>query len=33
MDTERTMNELRFVTGLDKLDEEPPQFLTTANRP
>lgn len=27
METERTMNELRFVTGLDKLDEETPQFL------
>lgn len=29
METERTMNELRFVTGLDKLDEDTPQFLTT----
>ncbi len=33
MDTERTMNELHFVTGLDKLDQEPPQFLTTTTRP
>ncbi|MHB8903093.1 MAG: hypothetical protein ACYC6Y_30395, partial [Thermoguttaceae bacterium] len=27
METERTMNELRFATGLDRLDEQAPQFL------
>jgi hypothetical protein len=29
METERTMNELRFATGLDTADEETPQFLQT----
>ncbi|NLS91706.1 MAG: hypothetical protein GXX96_05945 [Planctomycetaceae bacterium] len=27
METERTMNELQFATGLDRLDEQSPQFL------
>jgi hypothetical protein len=27
METERTMNELRFATGLDALDEEAPELL------
>lgn len=27
LDTEKTMNELRFATGLDTLDEEPPELL------
>jgi hypothetical protein len=27
LDTEKTMNELSFVTGLDTLDEEPPELL------
>jgi len=28
LETERTMNELRFATGLDALDEQTPEFLT-----
>ena len=27
LDTEKTMNELSFATGLDSLDEEPPELL------
>jgi hypothetical protein len=27
VETERTMNELKFATGLDALDDEPPQLL------
>ena len=27
MDTEKTMSELRFVTGFDELNEEPPELL------
>jgi hypothetical protein len=27
LDTEKTMNELRFATGLDTFDEEPPELL------
>ena len=27
LDTERTMNELKFVTGIDAIDESPPELL------
>jgi hypothetical protein len=29
MDTEKAMNELSFVTGIDALDEEPPELMRT----
>ena len=32
LETERTMNELEFATGLGVVDDEPPQLLQAAMR-